>query len=441
MGQRRGDAFGMQGKTKYLVPIAAVALAFAVFALVKANQGKDGQTPPASGSAKPPVVQAEQIEQKRAELLAEAEALAASYFYDEATELLESDPDLVDESITAKAEEIKAQKAALVKYDGKVFHIFFHSLIIDTAKAFDGDRMENGYNMWMTTQSEFQKMLPLLLENNFVLYDLEELVEKTEDGKVKPKDIYLPEGKKPLVISVDDVSYYDYMKEDGFANRLDLNADGEVVTVMKNEDGTETETFDGDVMPILDKFVEEHPEFSFRGAKGTIAVTGYQGAFGYRITDLTGDDLKAAQKKCMEVSDRLLKTGWKLASHSYTHNSYFSTGKITMEEMKSDTDRWKTLIEPYITGLDSKGTGIFISPQGANFKPDDARYRYLIDSGFYIYCPVGAGMNMRFNEDNMVQERLNVDGYTMLTHPERVSKYFFDPALVLDPTRPPLKLD
>ena len=52
-------------------------------------------------------------------------------------------------------------------------------------------------------------MLPLLLEKGFVLYDITELVETAEDGTVTPKPIYLPPGKKPLVLSVDDVSYYD----------------------------------------------------------------------------------------------------------------------------------------------------------------------------------------------------------------------------------------
>lgn len=43
-----------------------------------------------------------------------------------------------------------------------------------------------------------------------------------------------------------------------------------------------------------------------------------------------------------------------------------------------------------------------------------------------------------FHDTNMIQGRLNLDGITMLKYPERVSKYFFDPSLVLDPARPPL---
>ena len=35
-------------------------------------------------------------------------------------------------------------------------------------------------------------------------------------------------------------------------------------------------------MPIVDDFVREHPDFSYRGDKGTIALTGYNGVLGYR---------------------------------------------------------------------------------------------------------------------------------------------------------------
>ena len=51
------------------------------------------------------------------------------------------------------------------------------------------------------------------------------------NGKMKYKDIHLPKGKKPLVLSEDDVSYYEYMDGDGFATKLLLDEDGKV----KNE--------------------------------------------------------------------------------------------------------------------------------------------------------------------------------------------------------------
>ena len=152
------------------------------------------------------------------EKIAQAEKLAKGYFYDEAIALMTG---LTSAEAQAKLAEYQALKAGLVKYTGQTYHVFFHSLIIDTDLAFDDKgHPASGYNEWMTTQSEFKKMLPLFLENDFVLYDITWMCEYDEaTGKVKQKDIYLPEGKKPLVISVDDVNYYDYMLGDGFAQR------------------------------------------------------------------------------------------------------------------------------------------------------------------------------------------------------------------------------
>jgi uncharacterized membrane protein YqiK len=106
----------------------------------------------------------------------------------------------------------------------------------------------------------------------------------------------LPEGKKPLIISIDDVNYYDYMENDGFADRLVVDENGRVATEVKNLNGEYEITYNGDVMPILDKFVDEHPDFSYKGAKGIVAVTGYEGAFGYNFIK-EEDEAKKAELK------------------------------------------------------------------------------------------------------------------------------------------------
>ena len=101
--------------------------------------------------------------------------------------------------------------------------------------------------------------------------------------------------------------------------------------------------------------------------------------------------------------------------------------------MKEDITSWKTYIEPYVGK-----TPILISPFGVTFNRYDQRFRYIMDSGYYIYCPVGAQMVTWYQDDYMLQSRLNMDGFTMFKYPERISKFFFDPKLVLDPARPAL---
>ncbi|MBO7081862.1 MAG: hypothetical protein J6V99_07520 [Neisseriaceae bacterium] len=372
---------------------------------------------------------------KQQEVLLQAQKLMDGYFYDEALSLLDSVENTTE--IQNLRQKCQTLKNALVRYEGRHYHVFFHSLIVDTSKAFDGDFMQQGYNMYMTTVSEFQKMLPLFLEQGFILYDIADMVE-FKDGQAIPKDIYLPEGKKPLIISIDDVNYYEYMKTDGFANRLDVDDAGNVVTIIKDENGQEKITYDGDVMPILDDFVKRHPEFSWRGAKGIVAVTGYEGAFGYRITDhdkYSEDEINQMRHQVKKVADALRQTGWKMANHSYTHNRYWANKTMTMNQLAYDINKWQTEIAPYVGK-----TNIIITPFGVSYDPRDPRFRYIVDNGFNIYCPVGSDMSVTVEKDYMLFSRLNLDGITMMAYPQRMSRHFFEPELVLDAERPPLVL-
>lgn len=385
------------------------------------------------------IKEAEEKEKQRKEALAvqlieDANYKSRGYYYEEAIEIL-SNSEVADlPAVKAKIDEIKALKNALVKYEGDSYHIFFHSLIVDVKAAFTSSA-SNGYNFWMTTVDEFKGMLPILLEKGFVLYRLEDMLAYDENGNAVPKEIYLPEGKKPLILSVDDVNYYEYMKRDKcFPLRLDINDQGETVTMMLQEDGSLKATYDGDVFPIVEQFVKEHPEFSYRGAKGIVAVTGYEGVFGYRINELqkfrgkgdealpthTAEEEKAIEDGARKVANGLRANGWELATHSFTHGQYFKKGTITVEQLKYEIREIEEKVEPY-TG-DMK---IFISPFGMHLEGDDPRFKYLTEeAGYPIYCPVGKHMRTFYAGKGMSQERLNLDGLTLLHQPQNAWKFF-----------------
>ena len=371
----------------------------------------------------------QELLQARQALLERAYSLAQGYYYTEALALLDQADSLRNPQTEALRQEIAQKQAELVPYEGDQFyHIFFHSLIVDTDRAFDGDYDSAGYDLYMTTVSEFKAMLPKLQAAGCILYDITDMV-KFRDGKAVRREILLPPGKKPLVISVDDVNYYKYMEGDGFAERLDVDETGRVVTVVDGQP-----TYDGDVMPILDQYVAEHPEFSWQGAKGVVAITGYEGAFGYRITDLEDYDAETQAwmlQKTQDVAEALRGSGWQIACHSYTHNQYWSDRTITDQQEQYDIGRWKRDIAPYVGE-----TNIFISPFGVSFADDDPRLLYLKEQGFTIYCPVEANMTTRWENGMLFQGRLNLDGLVMKDYPERVKRFFFDPADLLDPARP-----
>lgn len=71
---------------------------------------------------------------------------------------------------------------------------------------------------------------------------LDEIAPGTEDANgnktFAKRDIMLPAGKIPFVLSQDDVSYYHYMDGDGYASRLIVDENGDVKNEYIEDDGT-----------------------------------------------------------------------------------------------------------------------------------------------------------------------------------------------------------
>ena len=101
-----------------------------------------------------------------------------------------------------------------------------------------------GYNSGFSEKAEFEKILPQLYERGYVLYDLDKLWVK-QDGKMVRQKIMLPEGKTPLILSVDDVAY---AYGDGYAQQLFVDDSGELMYRVNNPYGGVDIIPDGDVM-------------------------------------------------------------------------------------------------------------------------------------------------------------------------------------------------
>lgn len=406
-----------------------------------------GSPAPASGPvaqqvqpAEPELTDEELAAARRADtvvpLLTEARDLARGYYYEEALHCLSKVPEEFsqDEEVIAAIAQYTEEEASFVPYDQPVRHIFFHSLIVDTSLAFDGDYMENGYNYWMTTLDEFKAMLDELYANHYILIDIHELCEETtdEDGNVTltARQLLVPEGKIPLVLSVDDVNYYDYMKNDGFARNLMLDENGDVKNLYIDRDGQEW-IGDYDVVPILDAFVEEHPDFSLRGAKGIVAETGYEGTLGYRTNDPESPTLEADRETARAVAERMKETGWQFAVHGYGHKH---TAQISYDTLAADTARWKEEVGSLVGDTD-----IYIYPYGEEIDYPSDKLTYLQSEGFRYFCGVWATKPFVLVKDGYVrQTRCNLDGFTMKTRPEAVAD-LLDVSKVLDQNRPELK--
>jgi hypothetical protein len=194
--------------------------------------------------------------------------------------------------------------------------------------------------------------------------------------------------------------------------------DDAVKTEVITPDGETVVTDDGDVMPIVDSFVKDHPDFSFNGAKGIIALTGFEGILGYR-TNLKGERGDSERKDVAPVVAALKKSGWKFASHSYSHNQVFLRKTVTAYFLANDIARWAKEVEPLVGH-----TNVFIGPFGQVFAENDPRRKQLLDAGFNVLYGVGMDGYMKFFDDHLVMNRANIDGYR-LSHNQKKLKDLF----------------
>ena len=400
--------------------------------------------------------QAEQTEEAAVSsdtVLLNAQIMYAQYNYDAAIQYLKSQPDFdVNKDYMDLAAKCQVAKGSLVEYPlEQVTHVFFHTLIKDTSKAFDGDSDEAGYNQMMTTIDEFNRIIQILYDKGYVLVSPHDMATVNEDGTMSRGKILLPEGKTPFVLSQDDVSYYHYMDGDGFASRLVLDENGQVKAEYIEDDGT-VSVGNYDMVPILDEFISQHPDFSYRGRKGVLAMTGYNGVLGYR-TDIaykTGENLQDNQREFLEshpdfdyeaevteatkVAEAMKATGWEFASHTWGH---MNATDRSAEDLQTDNEKWEAYVAPILGKTD-----MIIFAFGADiggwegYSMDNPKFAYYKSRGYNYYCNVDSSQYfVQITDEYFRQGRRNLDGYRMYYNPDLLSD-LFDVSEVWDSTRP-----
>ena len=389
-----------------------------------------------------------------ADLVAQADRLAASYDYDAAMDLLKGSADYAsNQTLQKKVAEYQTTKDTCVPYPlDQITHVFYHTLVKDPSRAFDGDSDSGGYNQVMTTIDEFNKITQSMYEKGFVLIHLDDIAKVNEQGIMVPQEIMLPPGKKPFVLSQDDVSYYHYMDGDGMASKLVIDENGDVKTEYVEADGSIT-VGDFDMVPLIDRFVEQHPDFSYRGAKGTIALTGYNGVLGYRTDgvyrDINDPNLDPDQIEFLNahpdfnwdqevaeataVATAMKEDGWQFASHTWGH---INVGERSLETLMADTEKWLTYVSPIVGECNKIIFAFGADITGVDDYTGQPKFDYLKSQGFDYYCNVDSSQYwVQLRDSYLRMGRRNLDGYRMYYNPELLSD-LFDASAVFDPSRP-----
>ena len=422
-------------KEDYLpVGIAGLALLlcliFIIGGVVRTIKNNDERKKNEIAASEQAASEAARLEEEARTIREEAAVMAAGYDFDGAIALIDtfsgnigSFQELLDDR--SKYTQMQGQMVEITDFTN-IPNLSFHVLIADSGTAFNSEPYGPKYLQNFVTIDEFSKILEQLYENGYVLVNFDDFIEEIPDGTgdvtFQTKSIKLPTGKKPIMITETLVNYLPYMVDgdddgqpdadgDGFACKLVVK-DGKITSERVNADG---ETVYGayDLVPILEEFIEEHPDFSYRGARATLAVTGSEGIFGYRLKD--EDDIKA----CKELVQALRDQGYLLACNSYQNISYAT---INATDIQADLEKWTKNIVPVIGDVD-----ILVYALGSDIADyNGSKYNVMANAGFnyFISNTTNGVPTTDVNVDFVRQYRIMVTGSMMVNSPEALADFF-----------------
>ena len=276
-----------------------------------------------------------------------------------------------------------------VRWRGPVEHLFFHTLVVRPDLAFARTTPgAQGLRDYMVTATEFRRILDQLWKNGWTLVDLH----RATTGQV-----YLPRGRKPFVLSEDDVNYYDYSRPYGLAWRLVLTTEGRIRAEVRDDRGTRLT--DDDVIPIVDAFIAEHPEFSAQGAKGVLGLTGYEGLLGERLAP--GDT--AGRQRAVALAHAIAADGWSFANHTWGH---IDLSRANLAWVQDDLARWRKLAEPIVGATD-----VLIYPFGA--RPPTVTAQWLAAAGYTIQLDIDTVPRLIAMPGYTLMSRRHIDGIAL----------------------------
>jgi len=438
-----------------LIILAVAALLIVVFiigSITRAVQKKHIDRDASIAVSESVSIEEARLNAEAEEILADAERLAAGYAFEEAIARINSFsgniggyPELQD---AMSRYEYGKQSLVLWEDPTNIINLSFHMLVADPERAYNhpdwGSAMLRNY----ITTNEFRNILQRLYENDYILVSLDDFVTAStnEAGMVTYayKELYLPKGKKPLMLTQTNVNYNTYLVDSdgdlvadrngvGIASRLVVGPNGNVTCEMVQSDGT-TVTGPYDLIPILDEFVAKNPDFSYGGAKAVIALTGYNGLFGYR-TDTEGrsyfgeETYEKNVAAVKAVAEALRNSGYDLGYYTYANSAY---GRFNLSMIQAEMNSWNSEVVPILGNLD-----IMVFAQESDISSSvmlgDEKYNYLKSCGFNYFLGFGVdGSSYTFIADEYVrQARLMVTG-NYLTYNSSYFNNIFDTEDVLE---------
>ena len=440
-------------KEKYLPLVilgltAVMILVIVIGSITRAVQRKQLANEIAAAAA----AEEARLNMEASDIQARAQIMVRHYDYQGAIELINNfSGSLADyPELSSMLAEYQAAQDLLVPWEdpNSIMNLSFNMLMADPARAFANEEYGSAFRKNYLNLTEFSNILDQLYANGYILVRPEDFVttQFNDDGSIvyTSAPIYLPSGKKPVILTQTNVNYDAYLLDSagdgmadaggcGFASKLVSDSTGYIQCEYVDANG-QVQYGAYDLIPILDEFVEAHPDFSYRGAKAVIAVSGHEGVFGYRTNaeaeaTLGVDNYNEEVMRATEVAEVLRANGYELACYTYDNTAY---GNMSFEEIQEDIGLWTSEVLPIIG--ESK-TMVFAQnsdlSDGLIYMGD--KHNVLQEAGFCYYlgfCTDGQPWTI-IVDDYVRQGRVLVNGTNLYNNAEWFTG-LFDASTVLD---------
>jgi len=306
------------------------------------------------------------------------------------------------------------------EYFNNIEHICFNTLIAFPEKALSPTNNNHQFfDESKITPIEFKRILEQLYTNNYIVISINDLY-KIENDTILLKTPTLPKNKKPILLSFDNISYISNYQNHGEIDKIILDRNNNIATYTTRKSIQDRIAYDNECIPILEEFINKHPDFTYNNARGIIFLTGYNGILGYN-TNHRNSTSKHEIKRATEVVARLKTLGWTFGSNNYRYINYEDVSDI---EFIKDLSLWNKEVRSIIDHTPLYAYAI--SPQN-NIHPE------LLANNYKIFFTKSFDKRFEFHINYIIMPRKEINGKTLRTHKTEL-KALFDCESIYDHT-------
>lgn len=292
-----------------------------------------------------------------------------------------------------------------------------HILSFNTLMAFPDkalnpkNKLSAKFDEEKITPKEFEKILQFLYLKNYCLVSIYDLINPNELS-INPRPTNFPNDKIPLILTFDNVSYKSNYQNHGEVDKIIIDRKGNFATYTTKKSIQDRIQYDNEFLVILENFVDKYPDFSFRGAKGIIFLSGENGILGYN-TNTKSANSKYEIERATEVVTMLKRKGWTFGSNNY---KYIIDSNKSEIEFKKELMLWQNEVASIVGE-----TPLYSCPKGYL---DSTKLSELKSNNYKIILHNILESTPKISNSQIILPTKKINGQTLRNNSIDLEQYF-----------------